>query len=50
VESVTCVDMTPFQLALAQEALEFLGMNDTVTRLQVYEKILEPVYLKKWRN
>ena len=55
VESVTCVDMSPFQLALGQlklavacsnltteEALGFLGMNDTVDRVQVYEKDVEP--------
>jgi len=57
VESVTCVDMNPFQLALAQlklvlacseisteEIINFLGMNQTLDckRLEVYEKYVEP--------
>ena len=57
VESVTCVDMNPFQLALAQlklvlacseisteEIINFLGMNQSLDckRLEIYEKYVEP--------
>lgn len=54
VESVTCVDMNPHQLALGQlklavacsdlstrEALGFLGMNNNVNRVEVYEEVVE---------
>lgn len=56
VESFTCVDASPYQLALGrlklalacsdlstEQALGFLGMNDSVGyRVEVYEKVLAP--------